>query len=73
LAAGDLAIQNVQKAGEENDQRASEEAADGKESGSAEIHNQSEKGEEIGIDAGGGDHPNNFIKQPFAAGSNCPC
>jgi len=43
LAAGDLAIQNVQEAGEENDQRASEEASDGKESGSGEIHNQTKK------------------------------
>jgi len=44
-----------------------------KKAAAPKFHNQSEKGEEIGIDAGGGDHPNNFIKQPFAAGSNCPC
>jgi len=67
-----LPIQNVQEAGEKNDQRASEEAADGKEGGSDEIHNQSEKSEEIRIDARSGDHANNFVEQPFAAVSNSP-
>jgi hypothetical protein len=71
LATGHLAIQNVQEACEENDQGAGEEAANGKEGGGDKIHYQPEKGEEIGIDSGGGDRANNFVQQPFAAGSNC--
>src|SRR5260370_21728701 len=72
LAAGDLPIEHVQKAGEENNQGAGKETANGKEGGGDKIHNQPKKGEEIGIDSGGGDGANNFVQQPFAAGSNCP-
>ena len=67
-----LPIQHVQETGKENDQCASEETANGKESCRAKIHNQSEECQEVGIDSCGGNRPNYFVKQPFAAGSNCP-
>jgi len=43
LAAGDLAVEHIQEAGEENDQRAGEETADGKKGGGGEIHDQPQK------------------------------
>jgi len=72
LATSHLAVQDVQEAGEENNQRAGEELAHGEESGGAKIHDEAKKCEEVGIDPRGGDHANNFIEQPFAAGSNSP-
>src|SRR5713226_8653425 len=71
LAAGDLTVEHVQEAGEENDQSAGEKTANGKEGGGDKIHNQPKKSEEVGINSGGGDRANNFVQQPFAAGSNC--
>jgi hypothetical protein len=65
-----LPIQNVQEAGEENNERAGEEPADSEEGGGDKINDQAKKGEEVGIDSRSGDDANNFIKQPFAAGSD---
>jgi hypothetical protein len=72
LAPRHLPVQNVQETGEENNQGAGEESAHGEESGGAKIHDQAKKGEEIGIDSRGGDYANDFVEQPFAAGSNSP-
>src|SRR5713101_7956996 len=72
LAPRHLPIQNVQEAGEENNQGADEEPAHCKKSGGAKIYDQSKECQEVGIDSRGGDRANYFVKQPFAAGSNCP-
>ncbi len=72
LAAGHLPIQNVQEAGEENNERAGEKSANGEESGGAKIHDQAKKCEEVGIDSRGGDYADYLVEQPFAAVSNSP-
>jgi hypothetical protein len=67
-----LPIQNVQEAGEEDNQGADEEPSHGKKSSRTEIYDQSKERQEVGIDSRGGDGANYFVQQPFAAGSNCP-
>src|SRR5438876_3681675 len=72
LAPRDLAVQHVQESSEENNQGAGEESAHRKKSGGDKVHDQSKKCKKVGIDSRSGDHADNLVKQPFAAGSNSP-
>jgi hypothetical protein len=73
LAAGHLAVEHVEKSGKKNNDGAGAEVADGKVCRGAEIDEEAQKGQEIGIDAGGGYTADNPVEKPLPAGSNCTC
>ena len=73
LTAGDLAIQHVEEAGKENNQRAGEEVADREHTRGHEIDHESEECKEIRVHACGGERSDNFVrsypaKAPLLAG-----
>jgi hypothetical protein len=68
-----LPIEYVQKAREENNQRANAEMSKSEIRRRDEIHQQAEKRQEIGIDAGRGQNADDPVEQPFASGSYRAC
>ena len=73
LAARNLAIEHVEKTGEEDDDGAGAEVADGEIRGGSEIDDQAKESEEIRIDTGGGQRTDDTVEQPFPAATNSAC